>query len=295
MDLRLKRKQQDFSGQLAKAGWYHSFRLADGTVFEGVQSYEHLVNRYSQLPIPGDLTGKSVLDVGAWDGWFSFEAERRGAKVTAIDAVEIPNFLLVHDLTGSKIDYRAMDMYELPAAKLGKFDYVFFLGILYHVKHPLLALEIVCSHTRDVAIVESFVIDGDTWQDHCSDIPSMEFYELDELGGHFDNWIGPTVSCLMALCRSAGFARVELIEVNGVRAAVACYRRWEAEQTQIAKKPELLGVLNTFTGGFNFRSSRDEYASWWFKTDEGAPSREDIMLEVDGYGLPATSLNYAGG
>ena len=296
MDLRIQRKEQDSSGKLAKTGWYHSFRLADGTVFEGVQSYEHLVNRYSQLPIPCDLTGKSVLDIGAWDGWFSFEAERRGAKVTSIDAVEIPNFLLVHELTGSKIDYRAMDMYELPAAKLGKFDYVFFLGVLYHVKHPLLALEIVCSHTREVAIVESFVIDGDTWQDHRSNIPSMEFYEHDELGGHFDNWIGPTVGCLLALCRSAGFARVELIGVNGERAVVACYRHWEPNnQHQIANKPELIGVLNAFTGGINFRSSRDEYASWWFKTDDAAPSREDVMLEIDGYGLPATSVHHVGG
>jgi SAM-dependent methyltransferase len=254
-----------------------------------------LVYRYSRFPLPGDLTGKSVLDIGAWDGWFSFEAEKRGAKVTAIDVVEIPNFLLVHELTGSQVDYRAMDMYELPAAKLGKFDYVFFLGILYHVKHPLLALEIVCSLTRDVAIVESFVIDGDSWQDHRSDIPSMEFYEHDELGGHFDNWIGPTVGCLMALCRSAGFARVELIEVNGVRAAVACFRRWEPNRNPTATKPELIGVFNAFTGGINFRSSRDEYATWWFKTDEATPSREDVMLEVDGYGLPATSLHHAGG
>ena len=120
-----------------------------------------------------------------------------------------------------------MDFYELPDAGLGKFDIVFFLGVLYHVRHPLLALEIVCALTRDVAIVDSFVTDPDDWQEHTDDIPTMEFYELDELGNQFDNWVGPTVPCLLAMCRAAGFARVELLGTGDHHAVVACHRKWE--------------------------------------------------------------------
>jgi len=93
--------------------------------------------------------------------------------------------------------------------------------VLYHVKHPLLALEIVCGLATDTVVVESFVTDGDTWKEHAEDIPTMEFYETDELGNGLDNWVGPTVGCLLALCRAAGFARVELLHAAGFNAAVA--------------------------------------------------------------------------
>ena len=92
---------------------------------------------------------------------------------------------------GSKVDYRILDFYELPAAGLGKFDVVLFLGVLYHLRHPLLALEIVCGLTTDVAIVESFVIDAETWKEHQNAIPTLEFYETFELGNQYDNWNGP--------------------------------------------------------------------------------------------------------
>ena len=110
---------------------------------------------------------------------------------------------------------------------MGVFDFVFCLGILYHLKHPLLALEIVCALTTDTAIVESFVIDANTWQEHQDEVPTMEFYETDELGNQLDNWIGPSVSCLMAMCRAAGFARVEFLHTTGLHAGVACHRKWE--------------------------------------------------------------------
>src|SRR5689334_24689991 len=102
----------------------------------------------------------------------------------------------------SKHADRLLDLYELPGAVLGRFDIVFCLGVLYHVKHPVLALEIVCSLATEVAIVETFVIEGDP------EIPVMAFYETNELNGHFDNWVGPSANCVMAMCRAAGFARV---------------------------------------------------------------------------------------
>src|SRR5260370_10343583 len=120
--------------ELGQLGWYHSIQLADGRVIKGLQSIEILKERIARYPIPEELTGQRVLDIGAWDGWFSFEAERHGAEVTATDCLEVANFIHVHSALSSKVDYLILDFYDLPALGLGKFDFVFFLGVLYHLK-----------------------------------------------------------------------------------------------------------------------------------------------------------------
>src|SRR5512138_1334277 len=181
--VRLARKKQDFLSEFNRKGWYHSFAFEDGTAIDGYISLDALRDRYSRFPLPADLTSSRVLDIGAWDGWFSFEAERRGAAVVAIDAVDYDTFRQVHRRLGSRVDYRIVDLFCLPSAGLGKFDYVFCLGVLYHLKHPLLGLEIVCGLTKEIALVDSFVTDGDTWMNNRDDLPSMEFYETDELAG----------------------------------------------------------------------------------------------------------------
>ena len=275
------RRRIDFSKELAAKGWYHSFELPDGTFIDGFMTVAQQKRRYAQFPIPDDLRGKRLLDIGAWDGWFSFEAERHGAAVTAIDCVELPSFLDIHARLHSKVDYRVMDFYELPGAGLGKFDIVFYLGVLYHVRHPLLSLEIVCALTRDIAIVDSFVTDPDTWQEHADEIPTMEFYELDELGNQFGNWVGPTVQCLLAMCRAAGFARVELLGTGDHHAVVACYRKWEALPAEVASdSPEILTIENA-RNGINFSTRKsEEYISCVFRTSRPVTS-EMLRLEVN--------------
>ncbi len=286
ISVREARKRVNYSKQLAEKGWYHSFELPGGTLIDGVVSLETEKERYARFPIPADLSGKRVLDIGTWDGWFAFEAERRGASVTAVDCVEIPHFRWVHRKLASKVDYRIVDLYDVPEAGLGAFDYVFFLGVLYHVRHPLLALEIVCRLTTDVALVDSFVSDGDTWRDHLDQIPSLEFYETNELGDLLDNWFGPSVSCLLALCRSAGFARVELLHAGGNHAVVACYRHWEPPPAGAKPAPELLAAYNSRGFGINFHGRRDEYLCCWFNSSATAIRREDLRLEVGGLGSP---------
>jgi tRNA (mo5U34)-methyltransferase len=282
------KRGKDFSQELAAQGWYHSFELPDGTRFEGHNTLEVLHTRWGRYPIPGDLTGRSVLDIGAWDGWFSFEAERRGAAVTAIDCVEIPNFRMIHEKLRSKVDYRIVDFFDLPEARLGQFDFVFFLGVLYHLKHPLLALEMVAAMTKDTAIVESFVTDAQTWKETRDKIPTLEFYETDELGNQLDNWFGPSVTALMALCRAAGFARVELMYAGGFTAGVACFRKWEPEPSAPTEPaPDLTGVMNNRQYGINFWSRKEEYVACWFRAARGAVTREDLKLEVGGFGVAA--------
>src|SRR5216684_9205579 len=119
-------------------GWWHSFELPDGRVIEGVADVAALKHRLSQFPIPENLAGKRVLDIGAWDGWFSFEMERRGAEVLAIDCWDNPRFHQMRSTLNSKVEYREMDVFELSTETAGRFDIVLFMGVLYHLKHPLL-------------------------------------------------------------------------------------------------------------------------------------------------------------
>lgn len=256
--------------------------LPDGTFLPGVQSLDLLRHRLATYPIANDLAGKRVLDIGAWDGWFSFELEKRGAKVTSVDAVEIDNFLDNKELLGSQADYRILDVMELSPPTVGTFDVVLFLGVLYHLKHPLLALERVCALTTDLAIVESHVVTDAPASP--AGVPILEFYETDELGRQIDNWFGPTVEALLALCRTAGFARVELLEVAGDRAAVACYRRWPEVTEMNEKAPVIRGVQHHWNAGINFRSDRDEYITAVFESAATGLSRESVFPEIAGYG-----------
>jgi hypothetical protein len=158
------------------------------------------------------------------------------------------------------------DICRLTPERVGYFDIVLFFGVLYHVKHPLLALERVCELCREDAYVESFVTDpaGDV-----AAVPAMEFYETTELRGQFDNWVGPNTSCLMALCRAAGFARVQLESVDQSRAHVSCFRQWRDQPGTGAGKPLILSIENSVTMDHRFSPARDDYMNIWIRTEEG--------------------------
>jgi tRNA (mo5U34)-methyltransferase len=268
----------------SERGWWHSFELPDGSQITGVCGLETLKDRISQFPIPQDLRGKRVLDIGAWDGWFSFEMERRGAEVLAIDNWDNPRFHEMHAILNSRVEYRQFDMYDLTPQRVGQFDIVLFMGVLYHLKHPLLALERVCALTKELAAVDSFVLREDHRPgEQVEQRPIMEFYENDEFGGQTDNWIGPSVPCLLAMCRAAGFARVELQAVIEKSACLACYRQWQPSNQE--EGPELLHAEHNRNHGINFNSQHDEYVSAWFRWSGKPLTRDDVQPEVDGYGV----------
>ena len=216
-----KRRRNPGLDLLMETGLYHSFRMPDGQLLRGAMSIECQEERLASYKLPEDLRGKRVLDIGPWDGYFTFEMERRGADVTAIDYVDLDTFRELHRAMRSRAKYHRLDAYELHPERLGYFDIVLCLGVLYHLKHPLLALERICALTTDVCIVDSFVIDGETWQQGVRPaVPYIEFYERDELGGQLDNWSGPTVSAVEALIRAAGFAQAEVRRVTGTSRAM---------------------------------------------------------------------------
>src|SRR5579863_7061444 len=147
------------SSDLARLGYYHSIELPDGRIIPGFQTIETQRSRIAQFPIPQDLRGKRVLDIGAWDGWFSFDMERRGATVVAVDATKKTRFLEAKAMMGSKVEHVVADICHLTPRDIGYFDIVLFFGVLYHLKHPLLALEKVCELTTGMACIETLVTD----------------------------------------------------------------------------------------------------------------------------------------
>jgi len=278
--------------ELHRLGWYHSIQLRDGSVIPGLQSIELLQKRIAQFPIPQDLTGKRVLDIGAWDGWFSFEMERRGAEVVAVDSTEHKKFLVARDLLGSKVEYVIEDVCRLSPERLGYFDIVLFFGVLYHLKHPLLGLEKVCELATDMACIESFVTDDGS---DLEATPRMDFYETSELRGQFDNWCGPNVACLLAFARTAGFPRARLESVMENRAHVTCFRKWETVLQSPGPAPVLTCVENAVSLNFDFSSNRDDYISMWFKTADANLTVSDVFPQVDEYGSRPVSVRHTGG
>jgi tRNA (mo5U34)-methyltransferase len=279
----------------AERGWWHSFELPDGTVIQGVNTLEVLKSRIDQFPIPQDLRGKRVLDIGTWDGWFGFEMERRGAEVLAIDNWDNPLFHQAHAMLNSRVEYRQMDMYELTPERVGRFDIVLFMGVLYHLKHPLLALERVCALTTELAAVESFILrEKHRPGEKVDQRPVMEFYETDEFGGQTDNWVAPSLACLQAFCRTAGFARVELRNVLEHGACLACYRHWERPAAGAPDGPELAAASHNLNRGINFDSSRDESVSAWFRWKARTLGLDEVRPEVGGYGVRPIHVEQAG-
>ena len=278
--------------ELARLGWYHSIELPDGSLIKGHQSIDRLQWRLRRFPVPPDLSGKRVLDIGAWDGWFSFEMERRGAEVVAVDLTVKERFLTAKRLLRSNVEYVISDIQQLSPERLGRFDIVLFLGVLYHTKHPLLALERVCDLCTDMAFIESYVTDDGS---DPSAPPAMEFYETTELRGQFDNWVGPNTSCLLALCRTAGFPRVELADVTDSRASVTCHRTWPDVPRCSGSAPYVTCVENSVTRDHDFSTSRDDYVAVWFESDARDLACGNVFPRVGSFGSRPVIVANTGG
>lgn len=185
--------------------WFHTMDLGGGVITEGVNEPSR---RLPLLGIPEDLSGKRVLDIGAWDGFYTFECERRGAElVLATDSFcwngegwgTKAGFDLAHRASNSKAKTLEIDVLDMTPQNVGQFDLVLFLGVLYHMKHPLLCLEKVAAVTREMLILETQVDFLGTKR------PTMAFYEGQELYADDTNWWGPNPSCIVSMLLTAGF------------------------------------------------------------------------------------------
>ena len=197
--------------------WYHCIELPDGVVTPGLLG-NHTEHLYQ---FPEDLTGKRILDVGAWDGKWTFKALENGAK----EVVAIDNFTDCPKMRGGKwacfdlcreaLGYDEdrckrieMSLYDLTEEKLGRFDMVLFYGVLYHCRYPLLALDVLSSVCDDQIRIESAIVDdmGAYNVGYGSHI-AAEFYPTHEYGMNNTNWWGPTLAMIDKWLLAAGWPK----------------------------------------------------------------------------------------
>jgi tRNA (mo5U34)-methyltransferase len=202
--------------------WFHNLDL------NGVRTAPaHFLGDYPRvkwsrfsMAIPEDLTGQSVLDIGCNAGFYSLEMKRRGAsRVLGIDSDEeyLSQARFAAEVTGSDIEFRNLSVYDVGALR-ETFDLVLFMGVLYHLRHPLLALDLIHEHAaRDTLVfqsmqrgssdVEELDDDYSFWQREHFDDPSYPKLHFIEHCYASDptNWWVPNRACTEAMLRSAGF------------------------------------------------------------------------------------------
>ena len=202
--------------------WFHNLDLC------GVPTAPaHFLGDYPQVKwsrfanaIPADLAGKSVLDIGCNAGFYSLEMKRRGAtRVLGIDFDEeyLAQARFAAEVRGAEIEFRKLSVYDVGALR-ERFDIVLFMGVLYHLRHPLLALDLIHEHAaRDLLIFQSMqrgstevdrIADNyDFWQTELFDSPGYPKLHFIEhcYAGDPTNWWVPNGACVEAMLRSAGF------------------------------------------------------------------------------------------
>lgn len=204
----------DLRARVAGTRWYHTIDLGNGVITPGA---DDTPVRLARIGLPASLAGQSVLDIGAWDGFFSFEAERRGAsRVVAADYYSWhgvgwgtgdgkAGFRLAKEALSSKVEDADVDVMQLSPGALGTFDLVLFLGVLYHVPDPLGALERVAAVTASQLILETVVDMVGISR------PALAFYPNDELNRDPTNWFAPNEAAMVGMLKRVGFAHVETI------------------------------------------------------------------------------------
>ncbi len=190
--------------------------------------------------LPADLSGQSVLDVGCNAGFYSFEAKRLGAnRVLGVDVQrrEIAQARLAAQILGLDVTFQRTSVYDLSIADVGQFDLVLALGLLYHCRHPLLALERLFEVTRGTLIVESAVAPEEwTGPPQARSIgglvrrlvPAFYIENDPDAAEAVYNWFLPSPASLAALLRGVGFGGVTHVAVSEQRSLFVCTRNADA-------------------------------------------------------------------
>ena len=196
--------------------WWHRIELAPGLVTPGVQDSAEVLGQLDALGLPRVATGLRVLDVGCRDGAFAFEMERRGASVVALDYADptLTGFSIVAEALRSNVEYRLANVYELSPERHGTFDVVLFLGVLYHLRNPMLALDGVRSVTRPGGLV--FVETRVCTEPALAglDVPVWRFYPGDALDGDETNKWAPNLAGLRSVVQECQLDVLETVVVN---------------------------------------------------------------------------------
>jgi tRNA (mo5U34)-methyltransferase len=234
----LHRTSEELRREIAELGpWFHNLDI------HGVSTApDHFLGDYPRFKwegfkqvIPDDLEGRSVLDVGCNAGFYSLEMKRRNAgRVVGIDSdpLYLRQARFAAEQSGLEVEFRQLSVYEV--GKLQEsFDLVIFMGVLYHLRHPLLALDLLHEHVVGDQMLFQCLQRGDEripeleenydfaeWSIFDRpDFPKLFFIE-ERYASDPTNWFIPNRSAVEAMLRSAGFA----IEASPEREVYLCRR-----------------------------------------------------------------------
>ncbi len=219
-------KREEIARRIDELGpWFHNLELDGVMTAPGhfLGDYPRQKWRHFAHAVPADLRGKTVLDVGCNAGFYSLEMKRRGAaRVVGIDSSDryLAQARFAASVTGIDIELRKLDVYQV--GKLGaRFDVVLFMGVLYHLRHPLLALDLLRHHVvADTLVFQSMQRGSRDVERLAEDYPFSETEVFDRPGyprmhfveqrysGDDTNWWIPNRACVESMLRSAGF-RIE--------------------------------------------------------------------------------------
>lgn len=212
----------NFSAQDFFAGvyWHQQWEVFQGVFTPGLNPVDKLCI-YAQLP--EDLSGMRVLDVGAWNGCFSFECERRGAREVVAYSLENPHesgFDRLKALLGSKVTYVQGSVYTLSPKDIGFFDVILFFGVLYHLRYPLLAIDRLRTVSQGSIFIETHVLSDRLLLRKPLSILSRflhlntlfkstplwrQYREYELHPKDQSNWFGPNLQAVIESFQSAGF------------------------------------------------------------------------------------------
>jgi tRNA (mo5U34)-methyltransferase len=195
-------------------GWWHSIDFGDGVISKGEKGHpngrEAIINTESWLD---GIVFKDnrVLDIGAWDGYYSFYAERQGAKeVVAIDGSiwrqdfsyrrSKKGFDIAKTILNSKVKDYIENIEDMTPEKYGTFDIILFLGVLYHLQNPMLAIK----NINDLLNKTGKIVIETTTRNNDLDKPVMEFHHKNSLNNDNSNWWSPNILCIEQMFNGFG-------------------------------------------------------------------------------------------
>jgi tRNA (mo5U34)-methyltransferase len=205
------------------APWFHNIHLPDGTQTAPDHDFGDFPKfKWEQISpfIPGDLTGKKVLDIGCNAGFYSIELAKKGADVLGIDLdphyLKQAKWVIEQFGLSEKIRLMKMQVYDL--SKINEeFDMIWFMGVFYHLRYPMLAMDIISQKTKEVLVFQTLTMPGEEIIGAPEDLkinsrelmlekgwPKMAFIEK-KLAGDPTNWWAPNRSCIEAMLRTCGF------------------------------------------------------------------------------------------
>jgi tRNA (mo5U34)-methyltransferase len=223
--------------------WFHCIELGPGiktkTRSEAGEPIDHPKDTWQGIRrhLPDDLSGKSVLDVGCNGGFYAVQAKRRNAaRVLGVDSQRhhIRQALFVRRVLGLEIEFQRMSVYDLSPGAIGQFDITLALGLIYHCKHLVMALEKLFQVTKNTLIVETAVLPPGTFPTSVTSPLgglSSVLYPLAYVENPRDskeaayNWFLPTAEAAQALLQSVGFDDVSSFPMKGERAVLVCHKK----------------------------------------------------------------------